>query len=95
MDNPLDDPMDNYLKPYVRWLDYTNRMRPADRDTLLVPIKHTVDILLTGTCHFTVMHLMKIQRAVFLSLCKFNQTAVCHSSRLFNSRMGLTCFALS
>lgn len=85
-DNPLDDHIDDYLKPCVRWLDKTDRRRPADGDALLVPLKYTVD---TVTCYFTVIHLMKIQHTACSS-----QTTVCHSSQRFNSRMGLTCFAL-
>ena len=90
-ENLLDYLTDNYLKACVRWLDKSDQMRPADRDTLLVLIKHTVD---TITCYFTMIHLMKIQHAVGSSLCKSNQTTVFHSGQLFNSRMRLTCFAL-
>lgn len=44
-DNPLDYLTDDYLKPCVRWLDKSDRMGVVDRDTLWVPVKHTVDFL--------------------------------------------------
>lgn len=88
--NPPDYYIYNYLKVCVRWCDKSDTMRPAGRDMLLVSGKHSVDTVIP---HFTVIHLMIIHRTARSGPCKFNQTTVCHSGWLFNSRMKLTCFA--